>query len=177
MGLLPYISRDLGVSIPAVGQSISLYAIGVVVGAPLITALAARVERKTLLLGLMFAFVLDNGFSAVAPSLGWLFVARFHAGLPHGAYFGVAAVVASVLVARERRGTAVARVMPGLTVANVLGAPFATALGGALGWRAAYFLVVCLGVLTLVALALRVPRTRQEGMVSAGQRIRALARS
>lgn len=176
MGLLPFISEDLDASIPAVGQSISLYAIGVVVGAPLITALAARVERKALLLGLMLTFVLGNGLSAVAPSLEWLFVARFLAGLPHGAYFGVAAVVASSLVARERRGTAVARVMLGLTVANILGVPFAAALGGALGWRSAYLLVVLLGVLTLVTLALWVPRTRNEGMASAAQEVRALAR-
>lgn len=176
MGLLPFISEDLDASIPAVGQSISLYAIGVVVGAPLITALAARVERKALLLGLMLTFVLGNGLSAAAPSLEWLFVARFLAGLPHGAYFGVAAVVASSLVARERRGTAVARVMLGLTVANILGVPFAAALGGALGWRSGYLLVVLLGVLTLVALALWVPRTRNEGMASTAQEVRALAR-
>jgi DHA1 family inner membrane transport protein len=117
-----------------------------------------------------------NGLSAAAPSLEWLYVARFLAGLPHGAYFGVAAVVASSLVARERRGTAVARVMLGLTIANIVGVPFAAALGGALGWRSAYLLVVLLGALTIVALALWVPRTRNEGMASAAQEIRALAR-
>ena len=176
MGLLPFIAEDLGASIPAVGQSISLYALGVVVGAPLITSLTARVERKTLLLALMLVFVLGNGLSAAAPSLEWLFAARFLAGLPHGAYFGVAAVVASSLVPRERRGTAVARVMLGLTIANIVGVPFAAALGGALGWRSAYLLVVLLGALTLVALALWVPRTRNEGMASAAQEVRALAR-
>ncbi|WIG17476.1 MULTISPECIES: MFS transporter [Kocuria] len=176
MGLLPFIAEDFGASIPAVGQSISLYALGVVVGAPLITSLAARVERKTLLLALMLTFVVGNGLSAAAPSLEWLYVARFLAGLPHGAYFGVAAVVASSLVARERRGTAVARVMLGLTIANIVGVPFAAALGGALGWRSAYLLVVLLGALTIVALALWVPRTRNEGMASAAQEIRALAR-
>ena len=176
MGLLPFIAEDLGASIPAAGQSISLYALGVVVGAPLITSLTARVERKTLLLALMLVFVLGNGLSAAAPSLEWLFAARFLAGLPHGAYFGVAAVVASSLVPRERRGTAVARVMLGLTIANIVGVPFAAALGGALGWRSAYLLVVLLGALTLVALALWVPRTRNEGMASAAQEVRALAR-
>ncbi|MFI7483372.1 MFS transporter [Kocuria sp. M1R5S2] len=176
MGLLPFISGDLDASVPEVGHSIALYALGVVVGAPLITTLAARVERKTLLLALMLTFVVGNGFSAAAPSLEWLFVSRFLSGLPHGAYFGVAAVVAASLVPRERRGTAVARVMLGLTIANIVGVPFAAALGGALGWRAAYLLVVLIGLLTLGALALWVPRTRNEGMASAAQEARALAR-
>jgi DHA1 family inner membrane transport protein len=176
MGLLPFISGDLDASIPEVGHSIALYALGVVVGAPLITTLAARVERKTLLLALMLTFVAGNGLSAAAPSLEWLFVSRFLSGLPHGAYFGVAAVVAASLVPRERRGTAVARVMLGLTIANIVGVPFAAALGGALGWRSAYLLVVLMGLITLVAISVWVPRTRNEGMASAGQEARALAR-
>ncbi|MHC5559030.1 MFS transporter [Kocuria sp. U4B] len=176
MGLLPFVAEDFGASIPAVGRSISLYALGVVVGAPLITSLAARVERKTLLLALMVVFTVGNGLSAAAPSLEWLYVARFLSGLPHGAYFGVAAVVAASLVAPGRRGTAVARVMLGLTIANIVGVPAAAALGGALGWRTAYLLVVLLGALTVTALALWVPRTRSEGMASAAQEIRALSR-
>ncbi|GEO91560.1 MFS transporter [Kocuria flava] len=176
MGLIPFIAEDLGASIPSLGHAISLYALGVVVGAPLITALAARLERKTLLLGLMGAFTAGNAFSAAAPSLDLLYAARFLSGLPHGAYFGVAAVVASSLVPRERRGTAVARVALGLTVANIVGVPLAAALGGALGWRAGYGLVVVIGVLTVAALAVWVPRTRSEGGVSVAREVRALGR-
>ncbi|MUN62110.1 MFS transporter [Kocuria sediminis] len=176
MGLLPFIAEDFGASIPALAHSISLYALGVVVGAPLITTLTSRVERKTLLLGLMAAFTVGNALSAAAPTLDWLYVARFLSGLPHGAYFGVAAVVASSLVPRERRGTAVARVALGLTVANIAGVPLAAALGGALGWRSGYGLVVLIGLLTVAALAAFVPKTRQGGGVSVAQEIRALGR-
>jgi len=176
MGLLPFVAEDFGAPIPSVGHAISLYALGVVVGAPLITTLAARVERKTLLLLLMAVFTVGNGLSAAAPSLEWLYVARFLSGLPHGAYFGVAAVVAASLVPRDRRGTAVARVMLGLTIANIVGVPFAAALGGAFGWRTAYALVVAMGLLTVAALAAWVPRTHNDGGVSAGHELRALAR-
>ncbi|MCJ8503944.1 MFS transporter [Kocuria flava] len=176
MGLLPFIAGDLGASIPSVGTSISLYALGVVVGAPLITAVAARMERKALLLLLMGVFTLGNGLSAAAPSLELLYAARFLSGLPHGAYFGVASVVAAALAAPGRRGTAVARVMLGLTVANIVGVPVAAAVGGALGWRAAYLLVVVLGVLTLAALALWVPRSQGNGGASVRREVGALAR-
>ncbi|MFI7482176.1 MFS transporter [Kocuria sp. M1R5S2] len=176
MGLLPFIAEDMDASIPSLAHSISLYALGVVVGAPLITTLAARVERKKLLLGLMTAFTLGNAFSAAAPSLDALYAARFLSGLPHGAYFGIAAVVASSLVPRERRGTAVARVALGLTVANIVGVPLAAALGGAFGWRAGYGLVVVIGLLTVAALAVFVPRTRPGGTVSVAQEVRALGR-
>ncbi|MEX5304156.1 MFS transporter [Kocuria sp. CPCC 205258] len=176
MGLLPFIAEDLDASIPSLGHAISLYALGVVVGAPLITSLTARVERKRLLLGLMAAFTAGNVLSAAAPSLEWLYVARFLSGLPHGAYFGVAAVVASSLVPRERRGTAVARVALGLTVANIVGVPLAAVLGGSLGWRAGYGLVVVIGLLTVAALALWIPRTRKGGGVSVAQEVRALGR-
>ena len=176
MGLLPFMAEDLHASIPSLGHAISLYALGVVVGAPLITSLTARVERKTLLVGLMSAFTLGNALSAAAPTLDLLYVARFLSGLPHGAYFGVAAVVASSLVPRERRGTAVARVALGLTVANIVGVPLASALGGALGWRSGYGLVVVIGLLTVAALAVWVPRTRNDGGVSVAQEIRALGR-
>ncbi|MFI7579285.1 MFS transporter [Kocuria sp. M1N1S27] len=176
MGLLPFIAEDLDASIPASGHAIALYALGVVVGAPLITSLTSRVERKTLLLGLMGAFTAGNVLSAAAPSLEWLYVARFLSGLPHGAYFGVAAVVASSLVPRERRGTAVARVALGLTVANIVGVPLAAVLGGTLGWRSGYGLVVVIGLLTVAALALWVPRTHNGGGVSVAQEIRALGR-
>ena len=109
MGLLPYMAHDLGVTIPQAGYVITAYALGVVVGAPLLTALAARVDRRTLLLWLMLMFTVGNTVSAFAPSAGWLVAARFVAGLPHGAFFGVGAVMGAAVVGPERRGRAVGR--------------------------------------------------------------------
>ncbi|NUT52213.1 MAG: MFS transporter, partial [Saccharothrix sp.] len=129
MGLLPQMASTFDISIPTAGHAISLYALGVVVGAPLIAGLAAKLPRKGLLIGLTLALALGNGLSAVAPNTFLLMTARFVAGLPHGAYFGIAAVVAAALVPPERRGTAVARIMVGLTVANLVGVPVATAAG------------------------------------------------
>jgi DHA1 family inner membrane transport protein len=158
MGLLPYIASSLHVSIPTAGHAITSYALGVVVGAPLITGLAARLPRKGLLIGLMAAFALGNGLSALSPSANVLLIARFVAGLPHGAFFGVAAVVASSLVPAHRKSHAVSLVMVGLTIANIVGVPLATFLGQQLGWRSAYLAVAVIGVLTMAAIQLWVPR-------------------
>ena len=152
MGLLPDIAQSLGVSEPTAGHVISAYALGVVVGAPLIAALTARMARRKLLLGLMALFTLGNLASMVAPTYGTLIGARFLAGLPHGAYFGVAALVAAHLMGPQNRAKAVAHVLTGLTVATVLGVPAASWLGQTLGWRAAFGLVVAVGVVTLTAL-------------------------
>ncbi|MDQ1631018.1 MAG: transporter, family, inner rane transport protein [Frankiaceae bacterium] len=157
MGVLPEISDDLRTSIPSTGHLISLYALGVVVGAPLLAVLGARLPRKQLLLGLMLAFTVANLASALAPSFGLLAVGRFLSGLPHGAYFGIGSVVAARLVAPERRGRAVATMMAGLTTANLAGVPLSTVLGQAYGWRATYVVVTVLGALTLLALALWLP--------------------
>jgi MFS transporter, DHA1 family, inner membrane transport protein len=157
MGLLPDIAASLGITEPTAGHVISAYALGVVIGAPLIAALAARVPRKALLLALMAVFTLGNLASALAPSYSTLMAARFVAGLPHGAYFGVAALVATHLMGRENRAKAVAHVMCGLTVATVIGVPIASWLGQALGWRSAFGLVVAVGISTLVALSFWLP--------------------
>ncbi len=158
MGLLPRIADGVGVSIPVAGHTISAYAAGVVVGAPLIAALGATLPRKGLLLGLMAAFAAGNALSAVAPGYESLVVARFLAGLPHGAYFGVAALVAVDLAPPGRAGRAVGTVMLGIPVANVLGVPGATWLGQHLGWRSAYWLVAVLGLATVALVAFGVPR-------------------
>ena len=152
MGLLPDIAAGLGVSEPAAGHVISAYALGVVVGAPLIAALTARMARRKLLLALMAMFTLGNLASMLAPSYETLLVARFLAGLPHGAFFGVAALVAAHLMGPRNRAKAVAHVMSGLTIATVLGVPMASWLGQSLGWRAAFGLVVGVGIVTLTAL-------------------------
>jgi DHA1 family inner membrane transport protein len=152
MGLLPDIASGLGISEPTAGHVISAYALGVVVGAPLIAALAARVPRKTLLIVLMTVFTLGNLASVLAPTYGTLMAARFVAGLPHGAFFGVAAIVAAHLMGPQNRAKAVAHVMCGLTVATVIGVPMASWLGQALGWRAAFAVVVAVGVFNVVAM-------------------------
>jgi MFS transporter, DHA1 family, inner membrane transport protein len=158
MGLLPDMARDVHVSIPDAGHVISAYALGVVVGAPLLAALGARVPRRTMLIGLMAAFALGNATSALAPSYGSLVLARFVSGLPHGAYFGVAALVAASLMPPHRRARAVGAMMLGLSVANVVGVPAATWLGQVLGWRSAYWAVTVIGALSVLALTRWAPR-------------------
>ncbi|MDJ0003828.1 MFS transporter [Rhodococcus fascians] len=158
MGLLPDIATTMGISEPSAGHMISAYALGVVVGAPTIAALAARVPRRMLLLALMVAFTLGNLGTVFAPSFNELVASRFVAGLPHGAYFGVAALVAAHLAQPGKRAKAVAMVMMGLSVANVVGVPVATWIGQALGWRSAFALVAVIGLLTVSALVLWMPR-------------------
>jgi DHA1 family inner membrane transport protein len=157
MGLLPQLAHGVDVSIPTAGHAISVYALGVVIGAPLIAVLGARLPRRGLLVGLMVVFLAGNAATAFASSYGTLMVARFVSGLPHGAYFGVASLVAAGLVPAERRGRAVSRVLLGLAVANVAGVPAATWLGQHAGWRSAYLLVAVLAAVTIVMVALLVP--------------------
>lgn len=176
MGLLPQVADTFAISIPTAGHAISLYALGVVVGAPLIAGLAAKLPRKGLLIALMLAVALGNGLSSIAPNATLLMISRFVAGLPHGAFFGIAAVVASGIVAPERRGTAVARVMVGLTVANLIGVPFATAAGQQIGWRSAYAAVAVVSVVTALTLARWVPRIAAAHDASVGAELRAFRR-
>ncbi|WP_243056814.1 MFS transporter [Nocardioides sp. SR21] len=157
MGLLPQIAEGVGVSIPAAGNVIAAYALGVVVGAPLIAVFGAKLPRRALLVWLMVAYAVFNVLSAAANSYGVLFFARFLDGLPHGAYFGVASLVAASMAAPERRGRAVASVMLGLSVANVIGVPVATWLGQQLGWRVAYLSAAGLALLTVVLVLAFVP--------------------
>ncbi|MFF8540318.1 MFS transporter [Streptomyces werraensis] len=168
MGLLPQIADGLAVSVPAAGNVVSAYALGVVIGAPLLTAIGARVPHKRLLLMLTGVFVVGNVASALAPNFELLFAARVLAGLPHGALFGVGAVVASKLVAPDRAARAVSMMFLGLTVANIVGVPAGTALGQQLGWRFAYAAVAVIGVLALAALVRLVPhqpRGEQAGVM------------
>ncbi|MEU5024937.1 MFS transporter [Streptomyces milbemycinicus] len=158
MGLLPNVADDLGTSVPTAGYLVSAYAIGVVVGAPLLTALGSRIPRKRMLILLMALFTVGNLASALAPSFGLLMAGRVLAGLPHGAFFGVGAVVAARLVAEERRARAVATMFLGLTVANIVGVPVATLLGQRLGWRATFLVVAAIGVVAMAALARLIPQ-------------------
>lgn len=158
MSLLPYFAAGLGIDEPTAGHVISIYALGVVVGAPLIAVLAARIPRRTLLIALMGLFALGNLLSALAPSYHWMLFFRFLSGLPHGAYFGVAALVAASLSAPNRRAQSVSRVMLGLTIATILGVPVASWMGQALGWRTGFGIVAVLALLTVLLVALYAPR-------------------
>jgi DHA1 family inner membrane transport protein len=151
MGLLPEVAQDLGVTIPQAGHVISAYALGVVVGAPVLAVLAATWGRRALLVALMLVFALGNFASAAAPGYAWLNALRFAAGMPHGTYFGVAALVAAGLAAPGQRARAIGLVMTGLTLATLLGVPLAAWLGQLFGWRAAFVLV---GAMALLAAAL-----------------------
>lgn len=163
MGVLPGFAADLGVSVPTAGTAISAYALGVVVGAPLIALAAARWPRKRLVLVLAVALVVTNALTAVAPSFVPFVALRFLAGLPHGAYFGAAAVLGAALVPVERRARALATVMLGLTVANIVGVPAATWLGETFGWRSAYVAVTVIALLTVLAVATLVPSPPGDG--------------
>ncbi|MFG1807901.1 MFS transporter [Streptomyces sp. NPDC049040] len=174
MGLLPDVADDLGTSVPTAGYLVSAYALGVVVGAPLLTGLGARIPRKRMLLLLMALFTVGNAASAVAPGYGTLLAGRFLAGLPHGAFFGVGAVVAARLVKEDRRARAVAAMFLGLTIANIVGVPAATLLGQNLGWRATFLVVTVIGLLSMAALAVLVPRLPPEEHTGVGQELRAL---
>jgi DHA1 family inner membrane transport protein len=176
MGLLPEIATGVDVSIPAAGHVISAYALGVVVGAPVIAIFGARLPRRALLLALMAAFALGNAGSALAIGYEALTLARFVSGLPHGAYFGVASLVAASLVEPGRRGRAVSQVMLGLAVANVVGVPAATWMGQTLGWRSAYWAVTGLGLLTVALVTLFVPRSPADPAATGRKELGAFAR-
>jgi len=135
MSLVPYFSAGLGIDAPTAGHVISAYALGVVVGAPLLAVLGARLSRRMLLILLMTMFALGNGLSALAGNYHEMLLFRFLSGLPHGAYFGIAALVAAGLVPPGKRTQAVGRMMLGLTVATILGVPLANWMGLAVGFR------------------------------------------
>ena len=162
MGLMPAIAEGLGVSEPQVGHVISAYALGVVVGAPLLAIMGSRLYRRHLLIGLMGFYALANVASALAPGYHSLLVFRFIAGLPHGTYFGVAALVVATLVPPDQRGKAVSRVMIGLTLAVLIGNPLATWLGQSVSWRYAFALVAGISVVTTALILLFVPLNRQQ---------------
>ncbi|MFF9526442.1 MFS transporter [Streptomyces achromogenes] len=158
MGLLPDVADDLHISIPSAGHLVSAYALGVVIGAPLLAALTARMSRRTVLIALMALFVAGNALSAFAPGNASLLAARFLSGLPHGAFFGVGAVVATAMVPPERKARSVSLMFLGLTVANIAGVPAATLMGQHLGWRATFLAVSAIGLAAIASLALLIPR-------------------
>ncbi|WP_424930841.1 MFS transporter [Amaricoccus macauensis] len=157
VGLIPTIAADLGVSLPSAGLLVSLYALGVTIGAPVLTALTGRMPRKALLLSLLTLFTIGNAFAAVAPGYGSLIAARFITGLAHGVFFAIASTIATNLVSREKESSAIAMVFMGLTVALVTGVPLGTWVGQTFGWQSTFLGVVGLGLIGLVASAVLVP--------------------
>lgn len=157
MGLLPVIAGDLDVSIPAAGLLISAYALGVMIGAPLMTLTTGRVPRRMLLIGLAGIFTAGNLLAAMSHSYGVLLAARILTSFNHGAFFGVGSIVAASLVPPQRRASAVAAMFMGLTIANVVGVPLATWAGEHLGWRASFWGISGLGIATMAALRLTLP--------------------
>ncbi|RST17952.1 MFS transporter [Streptomyces sp. WAC05374] len=165
MGLLPQVAADYQVSIPAAGYLVTGYALGVVLGAPLMTALGTRVSRKRMLMLLMGLFIAGNLLSAVAPVFGLMLAGRVVASLAHGAFFGIGSVVAADLVVPEKKAGAIAMMFTGLTVANVVGVPAGTFIGQTAGWRLTFFVVAALGVLGLLGVAKLVPeQPKPEGV-------------
>lgn len=158
MGLLPDVARDLGVTVPRAGLLISVYALGVVVGSPLMTLALAGMARRRALLALLALFVAGNAACALAPSYPLLMAARLLTALTHGTFFGIGAIVAAGLVGPRQRSRAVALLFSGLTLANVLGVPAGTALGQVAGWRAAFWAIVPIGLLALLAVVRWLPK-------------------
>jgi DHA1 family inner membrane transport protein len=177
MGIIQLFSAELGLDISTATHAIEAYAFGVVLGGPAVTILAAKLNRKNLLLALMAIFVLGNVLSALATGLGSFALARFVSGIPQGAYFGAGAVVASYIVGPGQGGRAFALVMTGLTVATIVGSPLAALLGQTLGWRNVYVAVSALGVLSFIALWMWVPRSRALDGGPVLQELRALNRA
>lgn len=157
VGLLPTIAADLGVSLPSAGLLVSLYALGVTIGAPVLTALTGRLPRKTLLLALLVLFIAGNAFAAFAPGYDSLLAARFITGLAHGVFFAIASTIATNLVSRDKESSAIAMVFMGLTVALVTGVPLGTWVGQVFGWQSTFLGVVALGAVGLIASAVLVP--------------------
>ncbi|MFE0328247.1 MFS transporter [Streptomyces sp. NPDC058960] len=165
MGVLPQVASDFGVSIPTAGLLVTGYALGVMFGAPIMTALGTRVPRKRMLMLLMGLFVVGNLLSAVAPVFGLMLVGRVVASLAHGAFFGIGSVVAADLVAPEKKAGAISMMFSGLTIANVVGVPLGTLVGQSAGWRVTFTLVAALGVVGLLGVAKLVPEMpRPEGV-------------
>lgn len=158
MGLLPDVARDLGVSAPAAGMLVSGYALGVAAGAPVLAIVTAKWQRKRALVGLMCLFILGNVLCALAPNYNFLMVARVVTAFCHAAFFGIGAVVAAELVPREKRAQAVALMFTGLTVANILGVPFGTALGHAAGWRSTFGAITIIGLAAVIMLWVCLPK-------------------
>ena len=176
MGLLPNVAEDLGVSIPRAGQLITGYALGVAVGAPVLTILTLKVAQKKLLVLLMLIFILGNALSVVAPSYLLLLSARILTAFAHGTFLGVGSLMAARLVKPERRAGAVSLVLAGLTIANIVGVPFGTFIGQQLGWRASFAAITVLGLISLAGIVRFIPVYEQGSAPKLSKELRSLVK-
>ncbi|MDF2388733.1 MFS transporter, partial [Nostoc ellipsosporum NOK] len=177
-GVLPQVAQGLGVSVPAAGYLVTGYACGIAIGGPLLALATKSLSRKSLLLGLAVAFTIGQAACALAPGFTSMLLLRIAVAVAHGAYFGVAMVVAVGLVREDQRGMAVAVILSGLTVSNVIGVPAGTAIGNIWGWRATFWVMCALGVAATLAMAALLPRTtgHKTRSASLASEVRALAR-
>jgi len=172
-GLLPDVATGLGISIPVAGYLITAYAIGIAVGGPALALVTKKMPRKTLIVWLCATFTIGQALCALSPNFEVLMVARILVAISHGTYFGIAAIVATGLVPEHKRGSAVALLLAGLTVSNILGVPGGTAIGNIFGWRAAFWAVGALGLIATIAIAVLLPRNAGAG-AAAGSFMREL---
>jgi Arabinose efflux permease len=177
VGLVPELARDFAVSVPQAGYLVTAYALGVTFGSPFIAVLVGRWQRRTALISLMGVFVLGNALCALAPGYWTMMAARIITALSHGAFFGIGSVVAADLVPREKRARAVALVFLGLTMANVLGVPAGTILGQAAGWRATFWAVMAIGLVSMAAIAVLLPKGMPGGSGRLLNEVRILGRT
>ncbi|MEO9298277.1 MFS transporter [Devosia alba] len=177
-GVLPEVAGGLNVTIPVAGYLVSGYAVGIAIGGPLLAVTTKKISRKALIIALGAVFTLGQVLCALAPNFELLMAARVIVSVAHGTYFGIAAIVAVGLVPRDKRGFAVALILSGLTVSNILGVPGGTAIGNALGWRATFWAVGALGLLATLIIAIALPRTAGAAATSGSFRreFRALGR-
>jgi len=176
MGLLPNVATDLNVSIPQAGQLITGYALGVAVGAPILTVFTHKIPQKKLLVLLMCIFIIGNALSVIAPTYGLLISARILTAFAHGTFLGVGSIMATRLVAPERRAGAVSVVLAGLTIANIIGVPFGTFIGQQLGWRSSFGAITILGIISLIGIIRFIPVLPQGVPANLGQQFRNLVR-
>lgn len=163
VGLLPLISKSLHVSVSVAGLTVSLYALGVTFGAPILTAITSQMPRKSLLLWIMFVFIIGNSLAAIATNIGVLLVARVISAFSHGVFMSIASTIAASLVSENRRASAISIMFTGLTVATVTGVPFGTFIGQQFGWRLAFMFIVAVGVIAFIANSILVPSDLRKG--------------
>lgn len=162
MGLLPEVASSLHVSIPLAGMLVTGYALGVAIGAPIVTVATNKMKRKQLLILLMILFIIGNALAALAPNYTILMVARIIAALTHGSFFGVGSIIASDLVSKEKRARAISIMFAGLTLANILGVPIGTFLGQAFGWRSTFWSITVIGIIALIGIIILVPKVKSQ---------------
>ncbi|MCO6147371.1 MFS transporter [Flavobacterium sp. NRK1] len=176
MGLLPDIAHDLNISIPQAGHLISAYAMGVVIGAPVLVIAGRNFPPKKMLLAMALMLTVFNALSIIAPGYNLLFASRFLSGLPHGAFFGVGAVVASRLANKGKEAQSIAIMFSGLTIANVIGVPIGTYIGHNFSWRYTFVLITAIGLITLIALLLWMPNLESKKVDSIKQQLKFFGR-